>query len=66
MVRPIKDWGRIKKYKCILKCPECGCKQAYIPRNKVVFKKKKKCIRCGKMFDVVKHLIKEADWGERV
>ena len=64
--RKISQFGKLLKYKFIVKCPSCHNIQGYIPRKKkLTAKSSTLCLRCGKNFKIRPNLVKEADYGER-
>lgn len=67
MFRKPEQFGKLLKYKLYLRCPSCNKVQAYVPQNKKIDSKKtKRCLFCGRTFNVRKNLIREADYGELV
>ncbi len=61
------QFGKLLRYKFIVKCPHCQRLQGYIPRDKRINSNTRKtCIFCGRSFKVRENLIKEADHGEFV
>ena len=65
--RKISQFGKLLKYKFIVKCPRCNNIQGYIPRKKkLTTKSNTQCLRCGKNFRIRPNLIKEANYGEKV
>ncbi len=69
-MRPLHLFGKLIHYKLIVKC-SCGNTQGFIPRKKgnlyaeITDKQVFRCNKCGKVNNVKKSLIKEADYGER-
>jgi hypothetical protein len=43
----------------LLQCPKCKQQMKYESRNEEIFRKKKRCVYCGKTFDVRKNLVKK-------
>jgi len=65
--RNVSQFGKLLKYKFIVKCPHCSKLQGYIPRErKIQPNSRKNCIFCGKSFKIKENLIKEANYGEFV
>jgi len=67
VVRRIDQFGKLLKYKFVVKCPHCSRLQGYIPRDKkITSNSRKSCIFCGRSFKVRENLIKEVGYGEFV
>ena len=62
LTRKISQFGKLLKYKFIVKCPHCSRMQGYIPRSKKIEPNTRKtCIFCGRSFNVRANLISEVD-----
>ena len=45
----------------IIKCPQCGHSQKFLPLKQISEKSRKKCVYCGKSIQVYKAIIGESE-----
>jgi len=62
LARKPEQFGKLLKYKFVVKCPHCSRLQGYIPQSKrITPKTRKTCIFCGRSFNVRANLIDEVE-----